>query len=95
LRYGKTCAINRTRFNDIDRIQNGRHRQISTAISLASVLFSILALKLVLFAIDPVPKFYMGDSGSYISTALTGAYHPIVPFFMATSFAAPLCGREV
>ena len=34
--------------------------------------FSIFALKLVLFAIDPVPKLYLGDSGSYIWTALTG-----------------------
>jgi hypothetical protein len=38
--------------------------------------FSIFALKLVLFAIDPVPKFYMGDSGSYITTALTGWIPP-------------------
>lgn len=34
--------------------------------------FSIFALKLLLFAIDPLPKFVMGDSGSYIWTALTG-----------------------
>ncbi len=43
--------------------------------------FSILALKFVLFAIDPVPKFYMGDSGSYISTALTGGIPPDRSFF--------------
>ena len=38
--------------------------------------FSIFALKLLLFAIDPVPKLYMGDSGSYIWTALTGWIPP-------------------
>ena len=32
----------------------------------------ILALKLLLLAFDPVPKLFMGDSGSYIWTALTG-----------------------
>jgi hypothetical protein len=32
----------------------------------------ILALKLCLLAFDPLPKFYMGDSGSYLWTALTG-----------------------
>jgi hypothetical protein len=34
--------------------------------------FSVFALKVLLFAIDPLPKFVMGDSGSYIWTALTG-----------------------
>ena len=34
--------------------------------------FLVFALKLLLFAIDPLPKFVMGDSGSYIWTALTG-----------------------
>ena len=43
--------------------------------------FSILALKLLLFAIDPVPKFYMGDSGSYIWTALSGWIPPDRSFF--------------
>jgi len=43
--------------------------------------FSIFALKLVLFAVDPVPKFYMGDSGSYISTAVTGWIPPDRSFF--------------
>jgi hypothetical protein len=33
---------------------------------------SILMLKLCLLAIDPLPKFFMGDSGSYLWTALTG-----------------------
>ncbi len=42
---------------------------------------SILALKLLLFAIDPVPKLYMGDSGSYIWTALTGWIPPDRSFF--------------
>lgn len=43
--------------------------------------FSIFALKLLLFAIDPLPKLYMGDSGSYISTALTGWIPPDRSFF--------------
>jgi hypothetical protein len=34
--------------------------------------FSVFALKLLLFAIDPLPKLIMGDSGSYLWTALTG-----------------------
>jgi hypothetical protein len=34
--------------------------------------FLVFALKLLLFAIDPLPKLYMGDSGSYIWTAVSG-----------------------
>lgn len=34
--------------------------------------FSLFALKLVLFAVDPLPKLIMGDSGSYIATAVSG-----------------------
>jgi hypothetical protein len=36
----------------------------------------ILVLKFSLLALDPLPKFYMGDSGSYIWTALTGWMPP-------------------
>ena len=43
--------------------------------------FSIFALKFLLFAIDPIPKLYMGDSGSYIWTALTGWIPPDRSFF--------------
>ncbi len=43
--------------------------------------FSIFALKLLLFAIDPFPKLYMGDSGSYIWTALSGWIPPDRSFF--------------
>jgi hypothetical protein len=43
--------------------------------------FSIFALKLLLFAVDPVPKLYMGDSGSYIWTALRGWIPPDRSFF--------------
>jgi hypothetical protein len=32
----------------------------------------VLATKLLLLWLDPTPKFFMGDSGSYIWTALTG-----------------------
>ena len=42
---------------------------------------SIFALKLLLLAIDPLPKFYMGDSGSYIWTALRGWIPPDRSFF--------------
>ena len=34
--------------------------------------FSIFALKFLLFAVDPLPKLYMGDSGSYLWTAVSG-----------------------
>jgi hypothetical protein len=34
--------------------------------------FSVAALKLLLFAIDPLPKLYMGDSDSYVWTAVSG-----------------------
>lgn len=43
--------------------------------------FAIFVLKLLLFAIDPVPKFYMGDSGAYIWTALSGWIPPDRSFF--------------
>ena len=43
--------------------------------------FSIFALKLLFLAIDPVPKLYMGDSGSFISTALSGWIPPDRSFF--------------
>jgi hypothetical protein len=36
----------------------------------------IVALKFFLLALDPLPQFYMGDSASYISTALTGWIPP-------------------
>jgi hypothetical protein len=32
----------------------------------------IFAIKLLLLWLDPTPKLYMGDSGSYIRTALSG-----------------------
>ena len=36
----------------------------------------VLAIKLLLLWLDPTPKLYMGDSGSYIHTALTGWIPP-------------------
>jgi len=36
----------------------------------------ILFLKFCLLLVDPSPKFYMGDSGSYISTATSGTIPP-------------------
>jgi hypothetical protein len=38
--------------------------------------FLILALNFVLFAFDPLPKLFMGDSASYLWTALTGWVPP-------------------
>src|SRR5215510_15081300 len=32
----------------------------------------VLAIKLLLFWLDPTPKLFMGDSGAYVHTALTG-----------------------
>lgn len=37
---------------------------------------TLLATKLILFIIDPNPMFYMGDSGAYIGTALSGYAPP-------------------
>src|SRR5215470_11950721 len=34
--------------------------------------FLILALNFFLLAVDPLPKLFMGDSGSYLWTALSG-----------------------
>ena len=38
--------------------------------------FLILSVKLLLLALDPLPKMFMGDSGSYLWTALTGWIPP-------------------
>lgn len=38
--------------------------------------FLILALEVFVLALDPLPKLFMGDSGSYIWTALTGWIPP-------------------
>src|SRR5436190_195804 len=46
--------------------------RFSEARGWALFCFLIFALKLLLFAVDPLPKFVMGDSGSYIWTALSG-----------------------
>lgn len=43
--------------------------------------FFIFLLKILLFAADPQPKFVMGDSGSYIWTALTGWIPPDRSYF--------------
>jgi hypothetical protein len=48
---------------------------------LALFCFAIFALKFLLFAIDPVPKFYLGDSGAYIWTAVSGWIPPDRSFF--------------
>ncbi len=34
--------------------------------------FAIFVVKVLLLAVDPLPKFMMGDSGTYLYTALTG-----------------------
>jgi hypothetical protein len=47
----------------------GRFREVPTWILFC---FAILLLKILLLALDPLPKLYMGDSGSYLWTALTG-----------------------
>ena len=33
---------------------------------------AVLALKFLLLGLDPLPKLYLGDSGSYLATAVTG-----------------------
>lgn len=48
---------------------NGR---VSELPGWALCLFSIFVLKLLFFAIDPLPKLYLGDSDSYIWTAVSG-----------------------
>ena len=39
---------------------------------LAGLLLALLAIKLAGLLADPVLRFFMGDSGSYLHTALTG-----------------------
>ena len=41
----------------------------------------IVSLKFVLLALDPLPKLFMGDSGSYIWTALSGWIPPDRSYF--------------
>jgi len=43
--------------------------------------FFIFALKVLFFAVDPLPKFVMGDSGSYIWSALIGWIPPDRSYF--------------
>jgi hypothetical protein len=43
--------------------------------------FSVFALKVVFLAIDPLPKLVMGDSGSYIWTAVSGWIPPDRSYF--------------
>ena len=42
---------------------------------------AIVTLKFLLLAVDPTPKFYLGDSMSYIRTALTGWVPPDRSYF--------------
>ena len=56
-------------------------RRFPSSYRWALFCFSIFALKLLLFAIDSTPKLYMGDSGSYIWTALRGWIPPDRSFF--------------
>ncbi|HWF46659.1 MAG TPA: hypothetical protein VG168_06620 [Bryobacteraceae bacterium] len=49
------------------RSRGGSHRAF-----LAYLLLAVLVIKLTLLAIDSYPRFLMGDSGSYLYTALTG-----------------------
>jgi hypothetical protein len=55
----------------------------------------IIAIKLVLLWLDPTPKLYMGDSGSYIHTALTGWIPGIDPTSTATWYVGSRFGRTV
>jgi hypothetical protein len=41
----------------------------------------VFTIKFLLLLLDPSPKLFMGDSGSYISTALTGWIPPDRPYF--------------
>src|SRR4029453_17474709 len=41
----------------------------------------VLAIKILLLLLDPSPKLFMGDSGSYIWTALTGWIPPDLSHF--------------
>ncbi|HLC13603.1 MAG TPA: hypothetical protein VJK31_10130, partial [Chthoniobacterales bacterium] len=41
----------------------------------------VICAKLLLLMLDPSPKFYMGDSRSYIATAVTGWIPPDRSFF--------------
>lgn len=48
-------------------VRTGREWQNWTLFCIA-----IFLIKLCVFALDPIPKVYMGDSGSYVYTALSG-----------------------
>ena len=52
------------------------HRFLSTDQQWGAFLALVLFLKFCLLLVDPSPKFYMGDSGSYISTATSGTIPP-------------------
>src|SRR6516162_4376929 len=41
----------------------------------------VFAIKILLLWLDPTPKLFMGDSGSYIWTALTGWIPPDRSYF--------------
>jgi hypothetical protein len=58
-----TAALQRTWAGATFRVANGW----------LSFCVLIVAIKLLLLWLDPTPKLYMGDSGSYIRTALIGS----------------------
>jgi hypothetical protein len=39
----------------------------------AALAFALIGVKLALLAVDPVPRLFMGDSGSYLWSAVSGA----------------------
>lgn len=41
-----------------------------------SLILSTFCIKLLIFCIDPLPMFFLGDSASYINTSLTGWIPP-------------------
>src|SRR5215475_9955910 len=64
--------------NAVTKIQSAAPNTFSTGATSPAVIrwglfcVLVLAIKLLLLWLDPTPKLFMGDSWSYISTALTG-----------------------
>jgi hypothetical protein len=70
LREGKQGVSASAGFCDV-RAAHPAYQQ-GNWIYLGSLLIALLAVKLTLYLLDPRPKFLLGDSGSYIYTALSG-----------------------
>jgi glycerol uptake facilitator-like aquaporin len=49
---------------------HGKTRQFVAIYSVATICILVLSIKLILFIIDPHPQFFLGDSATYLNTAI-------------------------